>query len=108
MLNRFRQSTLVLALGAAALITAAGIAHAQPAPAAATPPAAAATAPWLTLGQIYDTLIAAGYTDVREIERERSGYEAKARDREGRWVELHLEPISGNIIDQRVRRDRDD
>lgn len=108
MINRFRKSTLVLTLGAAALTTTAWVAQAQPTTAAPATPSAAATAAWLTLGQIYDKLIAAGYTDVTEIERERSGYEAKARDRDGRWVELHLEPISGNIIDQRVRHDRKD
>lgn len=42
-------------------------------------------APWLNLGQIHERLIAAGYTDVREIERERDGYEVKARNAQGAW-----------------------
>ena len=90
MSNRIKKSAIILALSSAAAM--AGLAYAQPQVPGVAPVAtlAQAAAPagsaageksaWLNLGQIYDRLVAAGYTDIREIERERDGYEAKARD----------------------------
>jgi len=121
MLNRHKKAAAIIALAGATALT--GLAQAQdgsPATRTATPatPQSAQTAKqsprdtWLNLGQIYDRLAAAGYTDIREIERESDGYEAKARDTEGRIVKLHIEPLEGRIVNERVRdrkdrRDRD-
>ncbi|OXR48924.1 hypothetical protein PuT2_10080 [Pusillimonas sp. T2] len=111
MQKTIRQSAFIIALSSAALAVSAIPAHAQTAP--ATPPAAAATAnpgqaQWLNIGQIHDKLTAAGYTDIREIERERGGYEAKALDKEGRQVKLYIDPRSGDVINQRTRDKRND
>jgi len=122
MLNRYKKAAIIIALTGATALS--GLTYAQersPAAGATTPTVAqsvetARNSPqdaWLNLGQIYDKLLAAGYTDVREIERESGGYEAKARDPEGRVVKLHMEPLEGRIVDERVRdredrRDRDD
>lgn len=130
MLVQIRKATLALTVGAAALGAVALPLHAASAAAAsgstalsaepaapvvlaqATPAAngasSAPTSSWLSLGQIHDKLQADGYTDIREIERERGGYEAKARDRDGRWMKLYIEPLSGKVVDQRVREERRD
>lgn len=116
MSNRIKKSAIILALSSAAAM--AGLAYAQPqvldvAPVAtlaqAAAPAGSAAgekSAWLNLGQIYDRLVAAGYTDIREIERERDGYEAKARDAQGRSVKLYIEPTAGKVVREKVR-DRD-
>lgn len=70
---------------------------------------------WLSIGQIHDKLEAAGYRQIEKIERERGSYEARATDRNGERIKLHLNPQTGEIIDQRARKhdrgnrdDRDD
>lgn len=67
---------------------------------------------WLSIGQIHDKLEAAGYRQIEKIERERGGYEARATDRNGERIKLHLNPQTGEIIDQRARKhdrgDKDD
>ncbi len=52
---------------------------------------------WLSIPQIYGKVEEAGYRDVRKIERERGYYEVKAIDRDGRRVELHVNPQTGEI-----------
>lgn len=116
MLNRYKKAAVIIALAGATSLT--GLAYAQdrssaPAGTAATQSVQADQGArrgtpdnWLNLGQIYDKVVAAGYTDVREIERERDGYEAKARNADGRSVKLYVEPVQGRILDERVR-DRD-
>jgi outer membrane receptor protein involved in Fe transport len=113
MLVQLRNTTLALTVGAAALGAVALPLHAAPVVLAQAAPAtnsssSAATSSWLSLGQIHDKLQADGYTDIREIERERGGYEAKARDRDGRWMKLYIEPLGGKVVDQRVREERRD
>ncbi|HLU78641.1 MAG TPA: PepSY domain-containing protein [Burkholderiaceae bacterium] len=115
MSKQIKKSVIVLAIGAATAMT--GLAFAQPAVPLSAPVATLAQAAgpaangageraqWLNLGQIHDRLIAAGYTDVREIERERDGYEAKARNPQGAWVKLYIEPVNGNIVREKVRDD---
>jgi hypothetical protein len=39
-----------------------------------------------------------GYTSIEEIERERDYYQVEARDSENREVELHVDPVSGEIL----------
>lgn len=116
MLNRYKKAAVVIALAGAASLT--GLAYAQDR--SPTPTGTAATQSvqadqgtrrgtpdnWLNLGQVYDKVVASGYTDVREIERERDGFEAKARDSEGRSVKLYIDPVDGRIVDEKVR-DRD-
>lgn len=73
---------------------------------------AAGEGQWLSIGQIHDKLEAAGYRRIEKIERERGGYEARATDRNGERIKLHLNPQTGEVIDQRARKhghgDRDD
>lgn len=58
---------------------------------------------WLSIGQIHDKLEAAGYRQIEKIEREHGSYEARATDRNGERIKLHLNPQTGQIIDQRSR-----
>lgn len=112
MSNRIRKSIIALALGSAAI---AGLAFAQTDTASAGPStsmaqAATATgtsqqAPGLTLKEVYDRVEAAGYTDIREIDREKGRYEVKATNAEGRAVKLYVDSVSGKIIKEKVRDD---
>lgn len=80
-------------LGTTALVTllATGAARAQ-----TTPPA---ERPSMTLVQAIERVTALGYTDVREVERKgHKLFEVKARDTQGRWVELTLDARSGEIL----------
>jgi len=87
---------LTIALVSSALL--AGLAWAQaPAPQASPAAAASTTAP-LTLGQLHVRLKAAGYRQVQELEQERDRVEAKAQDREGRWVKLELDAQTGAVL----------
>jgi len=113
MLNRYKQAAVIIGLTTATAFT--GLAYAQERPLAAIgtllaqASQTAKTNPqenWLNLRQVYDKLVEAGYIDIREIERERNGYEAKARDPEGRSVKLEIEPVQGRIVDEKAR-DRD-
>jgi hypothetical protein len=113
MLNQYKKAAIVIAMTTAASL--AGLAHAQnaisPAPAAqaasqaphATHGGSGARSDWLNLGQVYSKLEAAGYTDIREIERERDGYEAKARNRDGQSVKLYVEPFEGRVVREKIR-----
>lgn len=114
MSNRYTKAAIVLALSAATAT--AGLAYGQSqGPISQAGGAVIELAPagqpntsdqkdtWLNLGQIYDKLEAAGYTDVREIERENDGYEAKARDSKGRAVKLYIEPLEGRIVGEKLR-----
>lgn len=114
MMNSYKKAALVLAMAGATGLAGAVYAQdlsataGQQAPVVQTAPIrqvaqAATAANWLNLGQIYNKLEAAGYTDVSEIERERGGYEAKARDSQGRIVKLHVEPLEGRIVHEAVR-----
>lgn len=119
MSNRFKKSAFIIALSGAAAM--AGVAYAQTdttasnAPIAVVAQASPATvankgdkSDWLDMGQIYDRVEAAGYTDVREIEREKKGYEVKAKDSEGRSVKLYIDPVDGKIVKEKVRDQDDD
>ncbi|CAP40429.1 PepSY domain-containing protein [Bordetella petrii] len=85
-----------VALGAAALAVQAQTP--TPAPAAASGPAASApkAAIW-SIRQVYDSLEAAGYRDITEIELERDRYEVKARDAQARRVKLYINAHNGAI-----------
>ena len=47
---------------------------------------------------------AAGYTDFREIEREKNKYEVKATDPQGQRVELDVDPVTGDVLKTEVKR----
>ena len=56
-----------------------------------------ARAAWagMDLGQLLAKLEAAGYSDVRKIEREHDQVEVHAMDVQGQRVKLHLDPPTG-------------
>lgn len=112
MTNRFKKSILAVVIGGAAATAGLAFAQTDSAPAAGTTATPATTSPraadksnWLDMRQIIDRVEAAGYTDIREIEREKDGYEVKARDGQGRSVKLYLEPVAGKIVKEKVRDD---
>lgn len=73
---------------------------------AGTPPAArgeTARTPVLGIAQVAEQLAAAGYVDIREIEREHDRYEVKARDAQGTRVELDVDAHTGAVL--RARHD---
>lgn len=47
---------------------------------------------------VQQSLTAAGYTEVREIEFSDGLWEAEARGTNGRWQELHIDPATGQIF----------
>lgn len=89
-------------LSAIALTTAAfgGIASASPASDTAE------SENWLQIPAIYNSVEAAGFTNIREIERESKGYEVKASNAEGQKVKLYVDPLSGEIIDSRSKGEK--
>lgn len=106
-----KSSIRILVSSAAAAALALGIAQAQtpaptPAPTAAPAPAAtsAPAAPQLTLRDIYDRVEAAGYRDIREIERDHGRYEVKATNAEGQSVKLYVNASTGVVERTRIRR----
>ena len=62
--------------------------------------APAAERQWLSIGQVHQKLEAAGYRNVEKIEREHGLYEARATDRNGARVKLHVNPQTGEITDR--------
>ncbi|RDD62777.1 PepSY domain-containing protein [Ferruginivarius sediminum] len=43
-----------------------------------------------------------GYTDITEVELEDGNYEIKARDKEGRWVEIYVDGRTGKVMHSEV------
>ena len=60
---------------------------------------ATAPAPAIPMEQVLAQLKAEGYGEVYEIEREHGKYEVKARNREGRVVELYLDASTGKTLE---------
>ena len=106
-----RATTLIATLALTAGIIGAGAAIA-PAFAQTTAPAATpatATAPaaqsnWLSIKDVLGKLEAAGYTDFREVERDKNKYEVKATDPQGQRVELDVDPVTGDVLKTEVKR----
>ncbi|MCU0920517.1 MAG: PepSY domain-containing protein [Burkholderiaceae bacterium] len=87
------------ALAALVLGTASAIAVAQ------APAAPAASAAAMNFQQVVERVVAQGYNDVREVERKSDKlYEIKARDSQGRWVELYVDARNGEILREEVKR----
>lgn len=63
------------------------------------------TESWLKIPAIYDKVIAAGYSDINEIEREDKGYEVKARNADGEKVKLDVDPVTGEVLKSRLKQD---
>lgn len=104
--SKFSRVAPVLAallLGTAGL---AAIAQAPSAPQAPqAPQAPAAPAATLSFQQVIDRVVAQGYSDVREVERKSDKlYEVKARDGQGRRVELYVDARSGEVLREEVKR----
>lgn len=55
-------------------------------------------ADYLSIGEIHQRLASAGYTRIDEIELDDGKYEVEAVDRNGREVELDLDPRTGRIL----------
>jgi hypothetical protein len=66
------------------------------------------TADWLAIPAIYEKVTAAGYSDISEIERESDGYEIKAYDSNGDRVKLFVDPVSGEVLDVKAKKDKAD
>lgn len=89
----------------AALLIAGGVqAAGQPPQPASSAVAAPAAAP-LSLAEVHQRLLAAGYREVSELQRKRDHVEAEARDRDGRRVELELDPASAALRRSEFKRD---
>ena len=87
-----------LALGSALAV---GFAVSTPSVAGENRSAASAERQWLSIAQVHERLEAAGYRNIEKIEREHGGYEARATDRNGDRVKVHVNPQTGEAIDQR-------
>ena len=59
----------------------------------------AAPAPAIPMEQVLAQLKAEGYSEVYEIEREHGKYEVKAKNRDGRTVELSLDASTGKMLE---------
>lgn len=55
----------------------------------------------LASSEILQRVEQAGFSDVRDLEFDDGLWEVKARDRDGRRVELLVDPVTGEIIDPR-------
>lgn len=89
-------------LSAAALMAAAATGAAAQ---ASAPAASGASTVGMGFQQVVDRVVAQGYADVREVERKGEKlYEVKARDGQGRKVELIVDARSGEILRQEVKR----
>ena len=102
-----RATTLIATLALTGGIIGAGAAIA-PAFAQNAAPAATSAAPvqsnWMSIKDVLNKLEAAGYTDFREVERDRNKYEVKATDPQGQRVELDVDPLTGDILKTEVKR----
>lgn len=102
-MNPIRKTLSALALGAAAVTGSAALAQTaqQPAPAATAP---AQAAQLLTVRQIYDTLTAAGYRNITEIELEHQrAYDVKAENAQGQRVKLRVDAQTGAVLRSRIK-----
>lgn len=52
---------------------------------------------WMTIPQIVETLTSKGY-QVREVEQDDGVYEVEATDKDGKRVEVHVHPVTGEIL----------
>ena len=69
------------------------------------PPAAIQNTPepYLTEQEITQILESQGYTEIKKIELEKGEYEVKARDADGRRVEIYADPRTGEILKSKYK-----
>jgi hypothetical protein len=105
-MHRSITAPLAAALAAVALTTATIAAVAQPqTPTPPQAPAQTPAPPVMNFQQVVDRVVAQGYSDVREVERKSDKlYEVKARNSQGRWVELYVDARSGEILREEIER----
>ncbi|MDQ1316191.1 MAG: hypothetical protein QG662_2300 [Pseudomonadota bacterium] len=96
-----RTTTILSAFALGAGLVAGGVAL-SPAFADDDRPARTSERQWLSIPQIHDKLVAAGYRNIEKIEREDGAYEARATHRNGERVKLYLNPQTGDILDRRL------
>lgn len=63
----------------------------------------------LTKVQVEVIMLAAGYSNINKIERERDAFEVNATDKNGARVKLYVDPQKGGIVKTRrkeISRDR--
>jgi len=102
-MTAIRNTLAALALGASTLTGAAAV-HAQtPAQTPAQPAATAPASTTLTVRQIYDTLTAAGYRNITEIELEHGRYDVKADNPQGQRVKLRVDAQSGAVLRSKIK-----
>jgi uncharacterized membrane protein YkoI len=53
---------------------------------------------------VNDRLTAAGYAEVRDVEKDDGLWEAEVRGADGKFYDLHVVPASGEILDSRGDR----
>ena len=97
-----RTTTILSAFALGAGLVAGGVMLA-PAFAQDNRPASTAERQWLSIPQIHDKLVAAGYRNIEKIEREDGAYEVRATNRNGARVKLYLNPQTGEIRDRQAR-----
>lgn len=103
-MNPIRKTLSVLAIGAAAFASTAALAQTAPQPAPVAAAQAAPATPILTVRQIYDTLTAAGYRNITEIELEHHrGYDVKADNPQGQRVKLRVDAQTGAVLRSRIK-----
>jgi hypothetical protein len=101
------KASLSLASLSAALLITGLVQAAGPVPQAAPVPAAQRAAAPLGLAELHQRLVAAGYRDITELQRKRDHFEAEARDRDGRRVELELDLSTGSVRRAESKRERE-
>ncbi len=65
----------------------------------ATSTAAFAADPIDSAGAVIDALNAAGYAEVRDVEKDDGLWEAEVRGTDGKFRDLHIVPATGEILD---------
>ena len=96
---RIKPLLLSLPLGsilAGGVLVAPAIAQ-EPVTAASTQPPAAPLTP-LTIRDVYDKVVAAGFSDILEIERESDCFEVKAIDPQGKKAKFKVDLVTGEIL----------
>ena len=66
-----------------------------------TPVAEQSVEPFLTEEEIAGALESQGYTDITKIELEEDKYEVKARDSDGKSVEIYADPRTGEVLNSK-------
>ncbi len=98
-----RTTTMLSAFALGAGLVAGGVSLA-PAFAGDSRPASVSERQWLSIPQIHDKLVSAGYGNIEKIEREDGVYKARATNRNGERVKLYLNPQTGEFIDRQKHK----